>query len=234
MQFILVFLEGILAFVSPPFLLMLPVYAGYFLGGGKAFADDDFNMDEGSFCGSMRKYAALRATGFVLGFLSLFIFSGVFSDVSSVFFSRHQVVVDIIAGATFVFIGLVFMGVASVPFFSGVRGRWQGGGFGMATLMGMAFFCAGRLYAKPHGSSSVARTLSTQEPMFVALSLGIFSAGLAIVMVLGAVLLGQLRTSFGWFYRHSDVVAKISGGVLVVSGLATMSGLLGRAISYLS
>ena len=84
MQFFITFLEGILSFLSPCMLPMLPVYLSYFAGS----ADE---RDGGG--------AAIRnALAFVLGFTVVFTALGVFAGTVGVFLARYRTAVRVISG----------------------------------------------------------------------------------------------------------------------------------------
>ena len=79
MQYLITFLEGIISFISPCMLPMLPIYISYFAG----------NADK-------KQHIASRAITFVLGFTIVFTGLGLFAGTLSVFLIRYQKIVQII------------------------------------------------------------------------------------------------------------------------------------------
>ncbi len=222
MQYALVFLEGIITFVSPCLLPMLPIYVSYFMGSG----------EEGE--GAKRSGVLIRALGFVLGFTVLFVLMGAFAGTIGGFFVKYSTVVNIVGGAIVVVLGLVYLGILNIPIFQGVKRSWHGGGFFTSVLMGIVFSvgwtpCVGAFL----GSALV---LASQSGSIVkgAVMLLIYSLGLGIPFVLGAVLMDRLKSVFGWFKKHSVLISRISGALLIILGILMMTGLLGRLLTLVA
>ena len=75
MQYIISFLEGIITFISPCLLPMIPIYVSYFAGGGER----------------SQKKTFLGALGFVLGFTSIFIVLGALAGTLGSFLKQYQI-----------------------------------------------------------------------------------------------------------------------------------------------
>ena len=103
MQYLISFLEGIITFISPCLLPMLPVYISYFAGGGQR---------------STRK-TLTNALGFVLGFTLVFVAMGALAGTVGGFLKSHQTAVNIVSGLIVVFFGLHFLGLVKVNLFRG-------------------------------------------------------------------------------------------------------------------
>lgn len=216
MQFVLVFLEGIITFVSPCLLPMLPIYVGYFMGAG-----------EGE---SSRRTVLLRAFGFVLGFTLLFVLMGAFAGTIGSFFVKYSKAVNLVGGTVITVLGLIYLGILNIPIFKGVKGGWHGGGLFTSLLMGMVFSvgwtpCVGAFL----GSALVLASQSGGVLRGAAMLL-LYSMGLGIPFILGAVLMERLKNVFDWLKKHSETVSRISGGLLVALGILMMTGLLGRLL----
>ena len=103
MQYLISFLEGMITFISPCLLPMLPIYISYFAGGGQR---------------STRKTLA-NALGFVLGFTLVFMAMGALAGTLGSFLRRYQTAVNILSGAIVIFFGLHFLGLFQLNFFRG-------------------------------------------------------------------------------------------------------------------
>jgi len=123
MQYVLVFLEGIITFVSPCLLPLLPIYVGYFMGAG-----------EGE---NSRRTVLLRAFGFVLGFTILFVLMGAFAGTIGGFFLKYSTTVNVVGGVVITVLGLIYLGILNIPIFKGTKGGWHAGGFFTSLLMGV-------------------------------------------------------------------------------------------------
>ena len=219
MQYIISFLEGIITFISPCLLPMLPIYITYFAGGGER---------------SSRK-TLTGALGFVLGFTAVFVAMGALAGTVGSFLQRYKTAVDIISGAIVIFFGLNFLGVFKLNLFrGGVNFQGRQLGFCSAAVFGMVFSvgwtpCVGAFL----GSALV---LASQQGhaltgMLMLLS---YSAGLGVPFILSAVLIDKLKTTFDFIKRNYRVINLISGGLLVLIGILMATGLLGRVIAALS
>lgn len=82
MQYVISFLEGIITFISPCLLPMLPIYISYFAGGGER---------------TTRK-TLLGALGFVSGFSVIFVAMGALAGTIGSFLREYQTMVNVISG----------------------------------------------------------------------------------------------------------------------------------------
>ena len=105
MQYIVSFIEGIITFISPCLLPMLPVYLSYFAGGGERST----------------KKTLMGAFGFVLGFTAVFTALGALAGTLGSFLKQYETVVNIILGLIVIFFGLNYMGVFRLKLFSGLK-----------------------------------------------------------------------------------------------------------------
>ena len=112
MQYFVTFLEGIITFISPCLLPLLPVYITFFAGDPEKSTEGDIR--KGS--------AIIRALGFILGFTVIFIILGAAFATVGRFLSRWQTVVNIVAGAIVVFFALTYLGVIKWNPFLRVQG----------------------------------------------------------------------------------------------------------------
>ena len=96
MQYLISFLEGVITFISPCLLPMLPVYISYFAGGGER---------------TTRKTMG-GAAGFVLGFTLVFVAMGALAGTLGSFLTKYQTAVNIVSGLVVV---LDYIPVAKAP-----------------------------------------------------------------------------------------------------------------------
>ena len=78
MQYLITFLEGIITFISPCLLPMLPIYVSYFAGGGERSTGKTLS----------------RALGFVLGLTLMFVAMGALAGTLGSFLTRHHTAVN--------------------------------------------------------------------------------------------------------------------------------------------
>jgi len=220
MQYVISFLEGIITFISPCLLPMLPIYISYFAGGGERSTTKTLK----------------GALGFVAGFTIVFVALGALAGTVGSFMREHQTAVNIVSGLVVIFFGLNFLGVFKLNLFKGSSRSVDTSnmGFFSAMLFGVIFSlgwtpCVGAFLGS-------ALMLASQQGSVLAgtLMLLAYSLGLGIPFILSAVLIDYLKSAFNWIKRHYDIINKISGGLLILIGILMATGTLGWLLSLLS
>jgi cytochrome c-type biogenesis protein len=214
MQYFISFLEGIITFISPCLLPMLPIYLTYFAGSGERTT----------------KKTVAGALGFVTGFTAVFIAMGALAGTIGSFFTKHQNIVNIVCGVIVIFFGLNFMGVFKLNLFHGPKRSvdTDNMNFFSAVLFGIVFSlgwtpCVGAFL----GSALLMASREGQVLQGI-LMLLCYSLGLGIPFILSAVLIDSLKGAFTFIKRHYRIINLISGCLLVVVGILMATGLLGK------
>ena len=220
MQYIISFLEGIITFISPCLLPMLPIYISYFAGGGER---------------TMKK-TLTGAIGFVSGFTMVFMAMGALAGTVGSFLKEYQTAVNLVSGIVVIFFGLSFLGVFQLKLFKGIKGtvNTSNMNFASAMLFGMVFSvgwtpCVGAFLGSALMLASQQGQVLTGILMLLA-----YSVGLGIPFILSAVLIDKLKTTFDFIKRNYAVINKVSGALLIIIGLLMASGLLGKWMTLLS
>ena len=220
MTYLISFLEGIITFISPCLLPMLPIYLSYFAGGET----------------KGRLHTLVGAVGFVTGFTAVFVSLGALAGTVGGFLSAHQRWVDLVSGGIVVLFGLNFLGVLPMNMFRGRQGRAQVGeaGFFSSLVFGVVFSlgwtpCVGAFLGS-------ALMLASQqghvgEGMLMLLA---YSLGLGVPFLLSAVLIGRLKTAFDWIKANYRIINLVSGSLLVLVGVLMATGALGQLLNVLS
>lgn len=220
MQYVILFLEGVITFISPCLLPMLPIYISYFAGGEER---------------SMGK-TVKGALGFVTGFTVIFTAMGALAGTVGSCLTRYQTAVNIITGLIVVFFGLCYLGVFKFSIFKGSSREVDTKitGFFPAMLFGMIFSigwtpCVGAFLGS-------ALLLASQQGHVLegTLMLLVFSLGLGIPFILSAVLIDYLKTTFNWIKKHYLIINIISGCLLILIGIMMATGTLGALLALLS
>ncbi len=220
MQYIISFLEGIITFISPCLLPMLPVYISYFAGGGERTI----------------KKTITGALGFVLGFTLVFAAMGALAGTVGSFLKQHQTAVNVISGLVVIFFGLNYLGVFKFNLFGGIQksADTRDMGFLSAILFGVIFSlgwtpCVGTFLGSALMLASQQGSILTGTLMLLA-----YSLGLGVPFLLSAVLIDRLKTAFTWIKRNYKTINIICGCLLVIIGTLMATGTLGRALALLS
>ena len=220
MQYVISFLEGIITFLSPCLLPMLPIYISYFAGGGERSS----------------KKTLKTALGFVLGFTIVFVAMGALAGTLGSFLTKYQTAVNIVSGLIVVLFGLNYMGVLHLNFFKGVGASMEKDNldFFSALVFGMVFSigwtpCVGVFLGS-------ALMLASQQGHAVEgmLMLLAYSLGLGVPFLFSAVLIDRLKGAFNWVKAHYKQVNLVCGGLLVIVGALMATGTLGRVLTALS
>ena len=222
MGYILLFLEGIITFISPCLLPMLPVYVSYFAGGNSEV--------------SSKRQTLTNAIGFVLGFTVVFVVLGAFAGIIGRFLLNYSTVVNIVAGSVVVMFGLNYLGILNlriIPSFASRREliKIRPLTFFSSILFGMmfsifwtpcvsAFLGAALLRASQQGSMA--------EGM---LMLFVFSMGLGLPFIISAVLIDHLKDAFSFVKKHYRIINILSGGLLILVGILMMTGMFGQYLA---
>ena len=218
MQYLISFLEGVITFISPCLLPMLPIYLSYFAGGGER----------------ARKKTFVGALGFVLGFTLVFVTMGALAGTVGSFLHRHQTVVNVVSGAVVILFGLNFLGVFHLNLFRGGKGKVAGNmGFFSALLFGVVFSlgwtpCVGAFLG------SALMLASQQGSVLVGtLMLLAYSLGLGIPFMVSALLIDRLKSTFDWIKSHYDIINRVCGLLLIVVGVLMATGAMGWLLGLL-
>lgn len=217
MEYFIAFLEGVITFLSPCLLPMLPIYISYFAGGHS------------------QRRPFVCSLGFVLGFTLLFTAMGALAGSLGSFLIRHQTAVNILSGGVVILFGLNYLGVLKLKLFRGGTAPRQPGqpGFFSAVIFGMVFSlgwtpCVGAFLGAALMLASQQGSILTGTVMLLC-----YSAGLGVPFVLSALLIDRLRSTFDFIKKHYRVVNTICGSFLCLVGIAMATGLLGRLLAIL-
>ena len=110
MQYILTFLEGIISFISPCMLPMLPIYISYFAGGS-----------------ALKKHVFIRLLSFTAGFTLIFCLLGLFAGTLGTFLSQYKTALNMVCGIIVIVFGLSYLEIIPLNFLKGIRGRHEAG-----------------------------------------------------------------------------------------------------------
>ncbi len=220
MTYFIAFLEGIITFISPCILPMLPLYISYFANGE-----------------NNKKKALANSLGFVLGFTIIFVVLGAFAGGIGGLLREHEQVVNIVTGAIVVILGLNFTGLIKIGFLNGskkLQVQIQNIHFATSVLFGMIFAigytpCVGAFLGSALMMASGEGTMMAGILMLV-----VYSAGLGIPFIISALLLDRLKGTFTAIKKHYRTINIVCGVFLIVIGILMMTGTFGYFMSLLS
>ena len=219
MQYLILFLEGVITFISPCLLPMLPIYVSYFAGDGERDT----------------KRVVKNALGFILGFTVIFVLLGALAGSVGRILRDYKVIVNIVTGAVVIFFGLNFLGVFKLNIFKGTS--FSGSrklGFFSSVLFGIVFSVGWTPCVGAFLGSALMLAASEGHLVEGMLMLLVYSLGLGIPFFISAILIDKLKAAFSFIKRHYNVINVISGILLVIVGILMATGLFGKMLALLA
>ena len=220
------FAGGILSFLSPCVIALVPGYVAYLGGAGLE--------SERTRTGLMAN-ATLFVIGFTVAFVTLF---GVFKVlVVNLPFGAKELFAQVVA-LMVIILGLQFLGVFRIPFFFRearfqMAHRLPGGRPISALVVGVAFGLGWTPCVGPILGFIISRAVAQDVVQGVGLML-IYCAGLAIPFFAVALLMERVRPLLRAINRRARVVEGVSGAMLVLVGVLIFTGQFAQIASWLS
>lgn len=216
-----VFGAGLLSFLSPCVLPLLPAYLTYMAG----LSIDEIN-DKSTNSGIKSKIIA-KAFAFVLGFSCVFISLGATASAIGAVIRQYQNSLAILAGIVIIVMGLHFLGFAKISL---LNRQWQlpirnkNHGFFSPFIMGLAFAfgwtpCIGPVLGAVLSIAASQDTLAKGAGL-----LTIYSAGLSLPFILTAFFTKPIISFFAKIKRHLYIIEKIIGLFLIFTGVMFLTG----------
>ncbi|MEL7025823.1 MAG: cytochrome c biogenesis CcdA family protein [Pseudomonadota bacterium] len=209
---------GVLSFLSPCVLPIVPPYIAYM--SGVTVADMSGEM-------AARRKALGSAFSFVLGLSTVFLFLGFTASAFGRFFLSNQDWFVMAAGLVIVGLGLHFIGVYRLGFLdrelrvdAGDRG---GSAFG-AYVLGLAFAFGWTPCIGPILGSILSIAASEADVARGTTLLAAYAAGLGIPFLLVAAFFPSMSGVMTWMKRHMGRIEKAMGSLLVLVGVLMLTG----------
>ena len=216
MQYFITFLEGLISFISPCMLPMLPLYISYFAVNTKS-----------------KTKVFVKACSFVLGFTVVFCLLGLFAGTIGSFLNRYRIVLNIVCGVIVIIFGLNYLEVIRLPFFKGMKS-----GNNTATILQTFVFgviysvsltpCIGAFLGSALMLASVGAT-SLQGVLLLLC----YSLGLGIPFVISALLLDKINGAFVFIKKHYKVINTVCGIFLIILGVLMALGLMNALLALM-
>jgi cytochrome c-type biogenesis protein len=222
-------IAGLLSFLSPCVLPLVPPYLVYLAGASlERLADDEPER-------RVRRDAVLAALLFVCGFSTVFIAFGASASLLGQLVLAWSPQLATVAGIVIIIMGLHFLGLTRIgvlmrekraPIAQPVR-VWG------AYVMGLAFAFGWTPCIGPILAAILAVAASKDTVTRGAGLLAVYSAGLGIPFLLCAFFVEPAMAALARFRRHLDVVEKVMGVLLVLTGIAFLTGFVAEAAFWL-
>lgn len=212
-----VFVEGVLSFLSPCFLPLIPIYIGYLAGEA---------------VGEKRRWNVLKnSLAFVAGFSLVFIILGAAASGVGKYLISHRDIFNKILGGIVVLMGLFYMGILKINIlnmekrfsYEGKKGNIPG-----AFLLGIAIGFGWTPCIGPILASVLAVAASKSSLIEGVYLLFIYSMGIAVPFLITALLVQGAAHRLRKILKYTKVIKIISGVILVAAGILLYTGYFER------
>jgi cytochrome c-type biogenesis protein len=227
MEYFLLFVEGIITFISPCILPLLPLYVSYFVGGNGVNAGNDKS-----------KYGALiNSLGFVLGFTIIFTLLGTLAGTFGIFIKEQSGIINILGGFIVVLFGANYMGILKIPFLERslkINAEIKTFKFLSSIVFGMIFAIGWTPCIGTFLGAALIIAVNSQDILKGTIMLLIYSIGLGIPFIICAILIDKLKEAFNFIKNNYKIINMVSGIILIIIGISIMTGHLNKILSLLS
>jgi cytochrome c-type biogenesis protein len=220
---LLAFAAGLVSFISP---CVLPLVPGY-LATVSGLTPEELRSSHGS----QLRAVILRAGLFILSFSAIFVLLGMTATGLGRSLADNRDVLEKIAGIAIITMGALFVLMMFVPMLNRewhVDALVQRAGRGGPLVAGAAFAiawtpCVGPALASILGLAATSGTVAQGGGL-----LAVYSAGLAVPFLITAIAFNRATTAFSWVKRHYAVINGVAGLLLISIGVLVLTGELFR------
>src|SRR6201996_8524665 len=222
-------IAGVISFLSPCVLPLVPPYLIYLTGATIEHVEHDESVS------ASKRAVMLSALLFVLGFSTVFGILGASASLIGTLIRAWSAELSILAGIVIIVMGLHFLGLTRIGLLMR-EGRLpipKPVGLWGAYVMGLAFAfgwtpCIGPILAAILSIAASESTVAKGAGL-----LAVYSAGLGIPFLLAALLIEQFASLFSRMKRHLANVERAMGGLMVVTGIAFLTGAISNVSIWL-
>ena len=213
----LAFLAGVISFLSPCVLPIVPPYLAYMSGISLSEATDNKKAVS----------VFLPAVFFVLGLSTVFLILGFTASALGTVFLSYQDTLNTISGILVMGFGLHFLGILRIGFLER-EARFEassqnGSAFG-AYVLGLAFAFGWTPCIGPQLASILTLAASEGSVARGTTLLGVYALGLGVPFLLVALFLSRLSATLTWLKRHMQIIEGLMGLLLWTIGLMMLTG----------
>lgn len=223
------FAAGVLSFLSPCVLPLIPGYLSFMTGLSTAELSDNRKG---------MSHVLIPALLFVAGFSVVFVALGASASILGQFLSSYREIIEKVAGVAVIGFGVLMLGIIKVPWLYGEARvgleKSRSFGRGAALVMGMAFAAGWTPCVGPILGTILALASSAGSAGQGAFLLLVYSAGLGLPFIAVALLFGRMTGLLQRLQRHSLLINRIAGALLIVVGVLIATGQLGILATWLT
>ena len=213
---------GIISFLSPCVLPIVPPYLAYMSG---------VTIHEMQDQAQARRKATLSALFFVLGLSTVFLLLGFTASAFGAFVLQNQELFAKASGLVVIVFGLHFLNVFRIPILdreARLETGDSGGSVFGAYILGLAFAFGWTPCIGPQLGAILSLAASEASVARGTLLLGVYAAGLGIPFLLAAMFLNRSMAVMNKLKPHMGTIEKVMGGLLLVVGIMLVTGLFSQ------
>lgn len=213
----IVFLEGMLSFLSPCFLPLIPIYVGY-LSGEAGDKNKKWNIIKNSL-------------GFILGFTLVFVILGAIASGIGRYLILHRKLLNRIFGILIIIMGLNYMGLFRIPFLNmDKRFNYEGK---KTNFIGAVFLGAAISFGWSPCIGSILSQVLVLAASMNSIGRGIYllfiySMGMAIPFFLTALLIQGASMKIRGMLKYTRVFKIVTGVIIILTGILMYTGYFER------
>jgi cytochrome c-type biogenesis protein len=215
-------LAGLISFLSPCVLPLVPPYLGYLGGTTISQVSADDGLDD-----AVWRRVVLGSVCFVLGFTTVFVGLGAGASAFGQLIQSYQGPLSKVAGGVIILFGLHFLGVFRIPLLyrearyeANVKGSSLAGSY----LIGLAFAFGWTPCIGPVLATVLAVAASEDSVARGVQLLFVYSLGLGVPFVLAAIAIRPFLSFLQRIKKHLTLVERIMGLMLVITGIMFLTG----------
>ncbi|MEY8304794.1 redoxin family protein [Anaerosalibacter bizertensis] len=227
-NFIVVFVEGLLSFFSPCVISILPIYLAILSGSSVQ------NLKEGNV--KLKDSPLLKNTIlFVLGISTTFFILGSSINAFKHFFTSNKEIMTTIGGILIIIMGLFYLGYLNLPFLQkekkfnlGVREMkpWT------AYLLGFTFSFGWSPCIGPMLASALIMASSSDSALIGNLLILVYTIGFTLPFIIISIFYNRLLKYVDNVKRNMKTIQKIGGAILIITGLVMALGGTDKIAGY--
>lgn len=219
MDYLMIFLEGIITFISPCILPMLPLYVSYFMGQNNGM-DEKTNIK-----------ILINVLGFIFGFTCIFTLLGVISASLGNIVKEYIRYINIVLGVLIIILGLNFMEFINIKTLNKTKGinlKMKKINFISSIVFGVIFGitwspCVGTFLGTALSIIAINGNIIKGIALIIT-----YCLGLGIPFILSTLLIDKLKNTFNYIKTHYNVITKVCGMFLCIIGVLMVTGLIDK------
>ncbi len=224
----LAFVGGLLSFLSPCVLPLIPSYVSFITG----ISFEDFKTGNKAL---VRKLTIINSLAFIIGFTTIFIFFGVTSSLIGSLLAFYRDEIRIVGGIIVIFLGLYVMGIFKVGFLAiehRIHLKSKPKGFVGSLIIGLTFAAGWTPCFGPIIGSIAAIAAADGSVAYGFKLMFTFSIGLAIPFITTSLAINTFLSRYNAIQKYMRIIMILSGLLLIAFGVILLTDSVTLLLQY--